>query len=436
MRTATAFLSFALLPITILQAQTDGGLPRRPFFGAQVSPLAAGSDTTRGGIAVRSVLPDSPVSSVLNQGDVILAFNGQSIRSVPQFLTLLRQTPAGGNTRIDLRRGDSTMQRSLRLTELKREVATGYDLVYTALGQPGQRHRVILTRPPATAPSPAVLLIGGIGCYSVDNPLSPPDAYLRILQGLTQRGYVTMRVEKSGIGDSEGDCTTQDFNNELAGYVAAAKLFRSLPYVDSARVFLMGHSIGGLHDPLIAAAVPVRGVIAIATVVQPWFDYEIENTRRQLVLGGLAGTELDAAVETKRRCMTRYLVNRESRIQLLAEQPECGDFTRYGTSDAYIQQVAALDMRKAWTRVTGPVLTLYLGSDFVTALHDHEEITAIVNRVHPGNGTVETVPQTDHQLQRVATMEQSFRIATQSAPAQPFNDKVIEMIGAWLQKQG
>lgn len=436
MRAATALLVLSLVPLATTQAQDDGGLPRRPFFGAQVSPLPPGADSAPGGIAVRSILPGSPASTVLNQGDVILAFGGQQVRSVPQFLSLLRQARPGLAIRIDLRRGDSTIQRDLRLTELKREDAAGYDLVYTALGQPGHRQRVIMTRPSGAPRAPAVLLIGGIGCYSVDNPLSPPDAYLRILQGLTQRGYVTMRVEKTGIGDSEGDCTTQDFNGELDGYLQGAKLLRSLPYVDSTRVYLLGHSIGGLHDPLVAAQVPVKGVIAVATVVQPWFDYEMENTRRQLSLGGLSGPDLETAVELKRRCMQRLLIDRENRSRILGDTPDCTGFIRYPASDAYLQQVAALNLREEWARVNAAVLALYPGADFVSAQHDHREIADIVNRIHPGRGTVQVIPETDHQLQRVATMEESFQIANQSAPARPFNDRIIEMIGNWLQKQG
>jgi hypothetical protein len=438
MRAATLLYASLISAIITrpLAGQADGGLPRRPFFGAQLAPITGSADSLTPGILVRAVLPESPASKALTQGDVILAFEGEPVRSVPQFLALLRRRNPGSTIRLSLRRGESLMQRSLVLAELRREAGEGYEVSYTALGDPGRRRRVIITRPSGRTPSPAVLLIGGIGCYSLDNPLTSADPYLRILQGLTQRGFVTMRVEKAGMGDSEGDCVTQDFAAELSGYVAGARLLKSLPYVDSSRVFLLGHSIGGIADPLVAEQVSVRGIIAVATVVQPWLDYEIENSRRQLRLSGLSGDALETAVATKERCTRRLLLERRPREQILAEEPGCAAFIRYPASDRYLQQVAALELRQIWARVGATVLALYPGADFVSALHDHEEIAAIVNRVHPGWAAVEVLPETDHQLQRVSSMEKSFRIATQGAPPQPFNENTIEVIGNWLGRQG
>lgn len=436
MRRFAALATLSILASTAAHAQTDGGLPRRPFLGAQIGPIAGPADSAGSGIRVNGVIPASPASAALQQGDIVLGFNQQPVGSVRQFLSLLRQQRIGAPLPIELRRGDSTITRTLTLAEVPREQGEGYTVTYAAVGPVGARRRVIITQPIRSALAPAVMLIGGIGCYSVDSPLTPPDAYLQILRGLTARGYVTMRVEKNGMGDSEGNCATQDFEQELAGYIAGARLLRSLPYVDSSRVYLFGHSIGGVADPLVAAQVPVRGVIAMATVVQPWFDYEIENTRRQLSLAGVTGPPLDSAVETKRGCMRRLLIDREERAALLAAHAECVDYTGYPASDRYLQQVAALDLRKAWAAIDARVLALSPASDFISARHDHEEIAAIVNRTHPGRGTFVAVPETDHYFQQVPTQEASFSLVGQGITSQSFNPAVIQVIGDWLARQG
>src|SRR4051812_8056 len=44
------------------------------------------------------------------------------------------------------------------------------ETMYKAAGAAGPRRRVIITKPKRDAPTPAVLFVGGIGCYSMDYP--------------------------------------------------------------------------------------------------------------------------------------------------------------------------------------------------------------------------------------------------------------------------
>ena len=59
----------------------------------------------------------------------------------------------------------------------------------------GANYSAILTRPQAEGKYPAVFVIGGLGCYSLDN-LKPGDAYYELFNRLSQHGFVTMRVDK------------------------------------------------------------------------------------------------------------------------------------------------------------------------------------------------------------------------------------------------
>lgn len=59
----------------------------------------------------------------------------------------------------------------------------------------GANYQAIITKPETSGKHPAVFLIGGLGCYSLDN-LKPEDPFFQLLSGLTQRGYVTMRVDQ------------------------------------------------------------------------------------------------------------------------------------------------------------------------------------------------------------------------------------------------
>jgi len=427
MRPLRPFLLLALLPSVGL-AQADA-LPRRPWFGAA---LVTAPDSS--GVVLQAVTPGSPAAEAgLRAGDRMVLFGGEPVGTASAFLTALRSAGAGAVRNLAIDRGGTTLTLRLVLRELPRESGDGFEVRYASVLVDGARRRTILTRPAGRGPYPAVLLLGGIGCYPVDNPLGPADPYATILRGLTRRGFVTLRVEKSGMGDSEGaPCSQVDFETELAGYLAALRRLETMPEVNPDQVFLLGHSIGGLSAPLIARQVPVRGVIVIATTVGPWLDYEVENSRRQLSLAGLSGAALAEAVTTKERCTRELLLERKPLSRLLQETPGCRNSLLYPAHERYMQQLAALDLRSVWTGVDAAVLALWPASDFVTAWHDHEEIAALVNRSHPGRAVALTIPATDHYFRRMATPAQSFANPVTGGVMEPFNDAVVELVGRWL----
>ena len=68
---------------------------------------------------------------------------------------------------------------------------------------------------------------------------------MRIAQDLARHGYVTLRVERPGCGDSEGGPLRDvDFDVELDGYLEALRALKQLDSVDADRVYLFGHSMG------------------------------------------------------------------------------------------------------------------------------------------------------------------------------------------------
>src|SRR4029077_1455151 len=85
--------------------------------------------------------------------------------------------------------------------EQGRESAADFDILYRTIDIDNAKYQTIITKPRSMGRYPAILLIAGLGCYSLDH-LKPDDLYARLLYGLTRRGYVTLRVEKNGQGES------------------------------------------------------------------------------------------------------------------------------------------------------------------------------------------------------------------------------------------
>src|SRR6185295_2608490 len=131
------------------------------------------------------------------------------------------------------------------------------------------RLRTIVSIPDrAPQRSPAVMLLQGGGCGSIDLPLSPDTGTAENIRKIAVQGYVTMRVEKSGVGDSQGPkCEEIGYQQELEGYQAAFAALRRHPRVDPDRIALLGISLGGVFAPLLAAQTPVRGIVVYGTPV-------------------------------------------------------------------------------------------------------------------------------------------------------------------------
>jgi pimeloyl-ACP methyl ester carboxylesterase len=254
-----------------------------------------------------------------------------------------------------------------------------------------------------------------------------------MLYHLTRRGFVTVRVEKSGVGDSGGaPCLTVDFAEEAAGYTAALHALEQYAVVDPARVFLFGHSIGGIEAPMIAAHdTTVRGIVAMSTVGIAWFEYELANLRRQLVLQGIAPDSVDKAMRVKERCMHRLLVEQQPLDGVLAADATCRPYVQYPAHYTYMQQVAAQDLGAIWREVRAKVLVVYPTSDFITDEAEHRYLVDAINTMHPGQATFVTVPGMDHYMAAEESMQTSIA-DRRPAFTRPFSTAAFPVIDAWL----
>lgn len=426
-------LVVGLLMVGLGSVAAGQELPRRAAFGGQLGPAPEG----QAGIEVLGVQPDSPAAKGgLKPGDIIVAMDGSPVPGPAEFVARLARHRAGDRLALRLLRGTTESEQSILLEPLPRETSTDYDVRYDAVQVGSSRLRSVVYVPRSGGPRhPAVLLAGGIGCSSLDVPYQKPQGYVAILQAFARAGFVTLRIDKSGVGDSEGPaCSQQDFTGELAGYREALRTLMRYEFVDPAKVFVFGHSIGGVVAPHLAAEFPLRGVVAVATVGHKWFDYEVENTRRQAKLRGRTGEELEKEVALRRECAGALLSEKKSLDEVLKITPGCGPVLAYPVHYRYIQQVADLDIPALWSRVTAKVLLVYGASDFVTSVEDHEIVRDAVNRTHPGLAELRVMPNLDHFLRPAASQAESWR-NSQQATAPVMQPALIEAVTAWLRQE-
>jgi alpha-beta hydrolase superfamily lysophospholipase len=428
MRSHRPALLLVLCLLVSLSAHAET-LKRRALFGAQVMPAPEG-------VMIGHVTAGTPADAAgLREGDVVTSLAGRAVADPGQFIGVLKSLGAGA-TEIKFRREGEVMTRALQLIEPPRETSPDYDVIYDSVPVDGALRRTIITRPRMEGRRPAVLFVGGIGCYSLDNPPPAVSGYIALIQELTRRGFVVMRVEKTSMGDSQGPpCQMQDFAMELRGYREGFRKLATYDYVDPANVFVVGHSIGGLVAPLLAGELPVRGVVAMSTAGQKWFDYEKVNSKRQLAMEGKSGDELAQQLALKEGCARKLMIEKRATDAIVAEEPACAEYLKYPAHYTYIQQVADLDPATMWKRVSAPVLLVHGTSDFVTDAEEHERIVKAVNAAHPGNATLLLEKNMDHFMRDVPSMQASMEgLKGGKLEAEPLQTQVRDDIATWLAK--
>jgi hypothetical protein len=178
----------------------------------------------------------------------------------------------------------------------------------------------------------------------------------------------------------------------------------------------------------------VAGVIVAEGTSINWIEYELRNLRRQLAIGPDRDppTTIDAKMLRKNICMQRLLVFKESERALLAELPDCAEFTGIYPVDApYVQELADLNMAEPWTQLAVPVLAIDGTADYVCDPADQERIVEIVNSTHPGSATLAVMPGMTHELARSTTPDAAAREYADHTQL-PYDTDLSGTVRSWL----
>ena len=144
-----------------------------------------------------------------------------------------------------------------------------------------------LAMPKGNGPFPAVVLVHGSGPQDRDETIGPNKPFLDIARTLAAQGIAVLRYDKrtkarpqdfAGGNFGVDDETTNDA-------VIAVDALRKTDGIDPKRIFVLGHSQGGMLAPRIAAVSGhVAGLILMAAPTRPLLDILIEQNRRLAVL--------------------------------------------------------------------------------------------------------------------------------------------------------
>src|SRR6266481_3214615 len=291
----------------------------------------------------------------------------------------------------------------------------------------GHKLRTFVTRPKnATGKIPVIFFVGWLSCDSVEYPQGETDGFGAIFWRLIDHsGYATVRMDKPGVGESQGDCAHTDFNTELSGYQSAFETMLKYDFIDPSRVFVLGLSNGGGTSPLIPRQHPVRGYIAASSWGRTWYEHRLDLERRRLMEEGKLPADVNTSVKAFVEFYTLYLMKGMTPGKIISQHPEWKSLWydspdgQYGRPAAFYQQLQTLNLGEAWQQVNEPVLVIRGTADNIMSRADSEAIARIVNQVHPGHA----------RYLQIDDMTHGFAVNGK------FHEELIPTILAWMREQ-
>jgi pimeloyl-ACP methyl ester carboxylesterase len=339
-----------------------------------------------------------------------------------------------------------TLTALARADDLPRKVKTppesyqNVDVIYDSVtATDGKRLRTIVTKPRnAKGKLPVIFVAGWLSCDSVEAPVDTKDASGLVFRALAQLSqFILFRVDKQGVGDSEGVCGDTDFDSELGGYKAAFNALRNYDFIDTSRVFILGISNGGGFAPLIPSLgeeQEVRGYISVGGWAKTWFEHMLEIERRRFTLIGKSPAEVTRSMEMASTLYYEWLIKERSVAKILKEHPQLAEIWPggkdtshlYGRPLAFYRDLQNLNLAAVWSQVKVPTYALRGAFDWIMSREDPELIAQYVNK----NGDLAIfyeIPETGHTFQHYLSLADAFK-----GKSAPFDPKVVGLLTDWL----
>lgn len=281
---------------------------------------------------------------------------------------------------------------------------------------------------PEELPAPAVLLIAGSG--PIDRDENHRRIRLNVLntfaEHLVDHGVASLRFDKRGVGESEGDFWTTGLYDELGDAATALENLKSVDDIDRGAVFVLGHSVGALHavelarrDRRIAGAVLLSTIAMTGEEVLRWQAAQIEQSlqgfqRRVVDLLGI-----DVMKSQRKRLEKIKQSSADSlRMQLVAK-----------VNARWLREFMAYDPTIPFVDVRVPMLAITGAKDIQVDPADLDRLAAIAQTEFEHH----VIPDLTHILRRDPGPPTLSTYKEQTK--EPVDEEIIELVLRWLQQR-
>ena len=280
-----------------------------------------------------------------------------------------------------------------------------------------------VSMPKGDGPFPAVVLVHGSGPNDRDETVGVCKPFRDIAEGLASRGVAVLRYDKRTFthGKKFSLWETYTVKDEVVDdALAAVELLSEIDEVDKDRIVVLGHSLGGMLVPRIAA----RGSLIDAYVIlaggtRPLEDHLLEQTEFIYRLDGDLSEQEQAALDQIRSQVGIIKLLQPGTAVIRGDLP-------LGTPASYWLDLKGYNPPEAAINVRKPMLILQAERDYQVTMEDFENWKAALGERE--DVTLKSYPALNHLF---------IAGEGQSTPNDYFrqghvNLQVIEDIAGWI----
>ena len=223
-----------------------------------------------------------------------------------------------------------------------------------------------LAMPAGDGPFPAVVLVHGSGANDRDETIGANKPFKDLALGLASRGIAVLRYDKRTKVHAAKAAAHAAFTvreEVIDDVVEAVKALRTRRGIDPARVFVLGHSLGGMLVPRIASADPsIAGFVVLAGPARPIEEAIVMQMRHLAMADGAVSPDEQKAIDEA------SAVGR--RVRALRPEDAASRERIIGASPAYWLDLRGYDPSEAAKGVKAPMLILQGERDYQVTMDE------------------------------------------------------------------
>ena len=302
---------------------------------------------------------------------------------------------------------------------------------------------------PPSGKGPGLLLLAGSGPTDRDwnSPLLPgKNGSAKLLaEALAARGVTVLRFDKAYSGRNPGlpiaDLTLDTYRDEAS---AALDVLRARAEVDPARVFVAGHSEGGIHATRLAlsAGDRIRGVILISAPGQSLREVLEAQLERNFLAGlKLTPGQIEAEMVPIRTALRSFVAGQDVDPKSASARPEIVQVLSSLMAPMVARigrALASFEPARAAAEIAVPVLVLQGGKDVQVDPVENAERLVAARRSAGKLVDYHMSPLADHVLKTEPRPFEELRADLQllmrmyNAPDRALDGDVLETLAQWI----